>query len=166
MGLQQNLLPDLPDYETAVNDPRYAKKPPAESGPSQSTVTATGNGQAVIGSNPTSIVIPPPPPYSVAVASEPLHFAMASAQQNNNNITNNNNVDTTAATAVVPQTSEQGPGTEQASPSVVLPVHQADSDSSGVSETTAQQTGFVAVTTTGTFSAVPVPDVVVQHHHH
>lgn len=25
MGLQQNLLPDLPDYDTAVNDPRYAK---------------------------------------------------------------------------------------------------------------------------------------------
>jgi len=67
MGLQQNLLPDLPDYETAVNDPRYAKKPPIIE-----TASATNSGNPVSGT--ASIPMPPPPPYSVAIASEPLNY--------------------------------------------------------------------------------------------
>jgi hypothetical protein len=68
LGLQQNLLPDLPDYETAVNDPRYAKKPPLDS------ATAVTPGHHVTGA---SIAMPPPPPYSVAIASEPLSYNFA-----------------------------------------------------------------------------------------
>ncbi|CAL8133059.1 unnamed protein product [Orchesella dallaii] len=99
MGLQQNLLPDLPDYETAVNDPRYAKKPPPENGahapPPHHTMLVSGapvSGQIGLGfngvglnssgTNPSSMVMPPPPPYSVAVASEPLHLVMPAPAQN------------------------------------------------------------------------------------
>jgi len=69
MGLQQNLLPDLPDYDTAVNDPRYAKKP-LDGATSASSVTTT-NGTVL---TTASSVVVPPPPYSVAVAAEPLNF--------------------------------------------------------------------------------------------
>lgn len=96
MGLQQNLLPDLPDYETAVNDPRYAKKPPsdaANTGTSHATVVTSAPGVGVGGGQ--VIAMPPPPPYSVAVASEPLHLVIPMTQNNNNTID------------IVPQTTEQ-----------------------------------------------------------
>jgi len=85
MGLQQNLLPDLPDYETAVNDPRYAKKPPSD-GPSHAVTASASTGGipgGIIGSNPANIAMPPPPPYSVAVASEPLYLVMPMPTQQN-----------------------------------------------------------------------------------
>jgi hypothetical protein len=72
MGLQQNLLPDLPDYDTAVNDPRYAKKPPME----QNSSHASSNVNNLLVSNPSTIAIPPPPPYSVAVAAEPVNLVL------------------------------------------------------------------------------------------
>jgi len=104
MGLKQNLLPDLPDYETAVNDPRYAKKPPAD-GSSHTTVTASAStGGAVIGTNPSSIVMPPPPPYSVAVASEPLYLVMPMTTQQN---LVNSGDPTAPANTVVPQPAHQ-----------------------------------------------------------
>ncbi|ODM94766.1 Lysosomal-associated transmembrane protein 4A [Orchesella cincta] len=113
MGLQQNLLPDLPDYETAVNDPRYAKKPPPENGQSHPphTMLVTGGpttqvGLGVVGMNnspnlSSNIAMPPPPPYSVAVASEPLHLVIPISGQN----LNNNMIDANAsnATVTVPQ---------------------------------------------------------------
>jgi len=89
MGLQQNLLPDLPDYETAVNDPRYAKKPPSDAattGTSHATVVPSTPGVGVGGQGQV-IAMPPPPPYSVAVASEPLHLVIPMTQANNNNNT-------------------------------------------------------------------------------
>ena len=47
IGLQQNLLPDLPDYDTAVNDPRYAKKPPIDPNAASATSSnTTTNGNA------------------------------------------------------------------------------------------------------------------------
>jgi hypothetical protein len=75
LGIQQNLLPDLPDYETAVNDPRYAKKPPLD--PSSTSVGSAGTGNGAHSDNSnmvftsahsSTIGLPPPPPYS-AVAS-------------------------------------------------------------------------------------------------
>jgi len=73
MGLQQNLLPDLPDYDTAVNDPRYAKKPPmdANATSSSTSVNHNSNGNAIVSASTISV---PPPPYSVAVAAEPLTY--------------------------------------------------------------------------------------------
>jgi len=76
MGLQQNLLPDLPDYDTAVNDPRYAKKP-LDGTTSASSVT-TGNVLTT-----ASSVVVPPPPYSVAVAAEPLNFNFPTLSEEN-----------------------------------------------------------------------------------
>ena len=83
LGIQQNLLPDLPDYETAVNDPRYAKKPPLD--PSSSTVASAGANGAhgihsesnLLYSNTQSTMgLPPPPPYSAAIAAEPPSTAV------------------------------------------------------------------------------------------
>lgn len=74
MGMQQNLLPDLPDYDTAVNDPRYAKKPPVDpNAPSTTSSNLNNNvsGNHILGASTIAI---PPPPYSVAIASEPLTF--------------------------------------------------------------------------------------------
>jgi lysosomal-associated transmembrane protein len=65
MRLQQNpLLPDLPDYETAVNDPRYAKKPPMDGTPSSE--------QPISNQSSAGIIATLPPPYSVAVSEEPV----------------------------------------------------------------------------------------------
>lgn len=72
MGQNLNLLPDLPDYETAVNDPRYAKKPPLESAPATTSNHNSGGNSVPVGAS--SIAMPPPPPYSVAIAAEPLNF--------------------------------------------------------------------------------------------
>ena len=83
LGIQQNLLPDLPDYETAVNDPRYAKKPPLD--PSSSTLASTATNGAhgihsesnLLYSNTQSTMgLPPPPPYSAAIAAEPPSAAV------------------------------------------------------------------------------------------
>jgi hypothetical protein len=129
MGLQhQNLLPDLPDYETAVNDPRYAKKPPLENAPT----SATGNpGNPVLAAS--SIAVPPPPPYSVAVAAEPLNFnfpvptsehtisedqTQQAAPVNNEQVTNEV-VDVDISSAPVPVSIQSQP---QSSPANEIPV--------------------------------------------
>jgi hypothetical protein len=73
MSLQQNLLPDLPDYETAVNDPRYAKKPPIDGASASASQSSVNNNNGNCGVTASTISVPPPP-YSVAVAAEPLTF--------------------------------------------------------------------------------------------
>jgi len=71
-GLQQNLLPDLPDYDTAISDPRYAKKPPFDAvstSGSTTAIRATVNPEIPSNSSVATggSVIAPPPPYSVAI---------------------------------------------------------------------------------------------------
>jgi lysosomal-associated transmembrane protein len=74
IGLQQNLLPDLPDYDTAINDPRYAKKPPMDGTPAPTPARGDGSGNnASVTPSAGSISIAPPP-YSVAIASEPFNI--------------------------------------------------------------------------------------------
>src|SRR5688500_9116773 len=64
LGLQQNLLPDLPDYDTAINDPRYAKKP--LDGSNNGNLTNNNLSNTANSSGMTMAI--PPPPYSVAIS--------------------------------------------------------------------------------------------------
>lgn len=131
MGLQQNLLPDLPDYETAVNDPRYAKKPPSDSATTGvSQVGNLGFAPQVTAHAPQLqqqqqvISMPPPPPYSVAVASEPLHLVIPMNNNNNNNVIKDEvtlvTSDETQATAT--EDIHLEPATEQATAPQASPV--------------------------------------------
>jgi len=68
LGMQQNLLPDLPDYDTAINDPRYAKKPPLDGMNPGNNVTNNNLSTASNSSTGTMTMAIPPPPYSVAIS--------------------------------------------------------------------------------------------------
>jgi len=67
LGLQQNLLPDLPDYDTAINDPRYAKKPPLD-GSNNGNLTNNNLSNTATNSSGGITMAIPPPPYSVAIS--------------------------------------------------------------------------------------------------
>jgi len=82
IGLQQNLLPDLPDYDTAINDPRYAKKPPVD-GSGTPTPLRTDVSSNTTSTNPSnSSISTAPPPYSEAVATEPFNIMTHVVMQN------------------------------------------------------------------------------------
>lgn len=90
LGIQQNLLPDLPDYETAVNDPRYAKKPPLDPSATSFNVPTTGTATHGVTSEnstmvftsaqPSTMSLPPPPPYSSLSYQNPTTQIAASPQ--------------------------------------------------------------------------------------
>jgi lysosomal-associated transmembrane protein len=78
LGMQQNLLPDLPDYDTAINDPRYAKKP--LDGSNNGNLTNNNLSNPTNSSGGMTMAIPPPP-YSVAISTTNETMQTSAAQE-------------------------------------------------------------------------------------